>query len=189
MSRDKDVIVTKPDKGSYLEKLYSILTHAVNFSKMKENPYTTIVKLEDKNNRLADKLFKNEIIDESISKQFKSNSGSRSGITSPKSSWSGCYHEAHFVFNFCPKLSSLCVNEYSVRNSFEFVKEIIVRDDTDFVMASFDISSLFTNIPIQLTSNIILQTLFPQQNSIILNAIRFLKYLTIVLSNEQCFPV
>ena len=39
------------------------------------------------------------------------------------------------------------------------------RDDTGCVMASFDISSLFTNIPIKETSNIILQKLFPQQNS------------------------
>ena len=185
LSRDKNVIITKPDKGngvvllnksSYLEKMNTILADTINFSKMKEDLYKTIIKLEDKNNRLVDKLYKNKIIDEPISKQLKS-SGSRPGILYglPKVHKVGVpmrpilstvgsvsYNMSQWLV---PKLSSLCVNEYSVRNSFEFAKEMMDRDDTGCVMASFDISSLFTNIPIKETSNIILQKLFPQQNS------------------------
>lgn len=85
-----------------------------------------------------------------------------------------------------PKLASLCVNEFVVKDSFAFVEEILNRDDTNYFMASFDITSLFTNIPVVETSNLILDKLFPQSDSVFENfdRISFSKVLQNCLSNN-----
>ena len=63
-------------------------------------------------------------------------------------------------------LSSLVVNDYSVRDTFGFVKEIVSLENNNYVMASFDIKSLFTNIPVSETCEIILEKLFPLSDSL-----------------------
>ena len=57
-------------------------------------------------------------------------------------------------------LSLLSTNQYSVKNSFEFVNEITSFDNCNFYMCSFDVESLFTNVPLKETVEICLQTLF-----------------------------
>ena len=47
---------------------------------------------------------------------------------------------------FVPILKHFSINEYTFKDSFSFCKEIIDQDPNLF-MASFDIQSLFTNIP------------------------------------------
>ena len=47
-------------------------------------------------------------------------------------------------------LSPLTVNDYTVKDSFTFAKEVINFDHNLF-MASLDVGSLFTNIPIDET--------------------------------------
>ena len=48
-----------------------------------------------------------------------------------------------------------------VRDTFSFVKEIIQNNDLrGCVMASFDVKSLFTNIPLKFTTNLIVKSLF-----------------------------
>ena len=47
-------------------------------------------------------------------------------------------------------MSRLTVNDYTVKDSFTFVKEVINFDHNLF-MASLDVESLFTNIPIDET--------------------------------------
>ena len=47
---------------------------------------------------------------------------------------------------FVPVLKEFTVNEYTVKDSFSFCKEI-VSQNSDLFMASFDVQSLFTNIP------------------------------------------
>ena len=49
-----------------------------------------------------------------------------------------------------PILSSLTVNEYTVKDSFHFAEEILTFDHT-LCMASLDVESLFTNIPLEET--------------------------------------
>ena len=52
-----------------------------------------------------------------------------------------------------PLLSGLTKNEFVSKDSFEFAKN--VRDqNSDFFMASFDIDSLFTNVPLDETIDI-----------------------------------
>ena len=64
-----------------------------------------------------------------------------------------------------PMVSHLCSNEFVVRDSFTFAKFISGFENRDYVMASFDVTSLFTNIPIKETCNIILDKCFPDSTS------------------------
>ena len=47
-----------------------------------------------------------------------------------------------------PILSPLTTNEFTVKNSFDFAEEV-VNYDHDLYMASLDVESLFTNIPLE----------------------------------------
>ena len=49
-----------------------------------------------------------------------------------------------------PTLSLLTTNEFTVKNSFDFAEEI-VNYDHKLYMASLDVESLFTNIPLEET--------------------------------------
>ena len=46
-----------------------------------------------------------------------------------------------------PILSPLTINEYTAKDSFAVAKEI-TKTDFKYVMASLDVESLFTNIPL-----------------------------------------
>ena len=52
-----------------------------------------------------------------------------------------------------PKLSPTMFNEFTVKDTFTFAEEI-VHQDAKFFMGSFDVDSLFTNIPFEETINI-----------------------------------
>ena len=58
-----------------------------------------------------------------------------------------------------PLLEPFTRNNYTVKNSLEFKEKIIVQD-SDLFMVSLDIESLFTNIPVEETINIILNKIF-----------------------------
>ena len=60
------------------------------------------------------------------------------------------YKPAKFLV---PKLSSITFNEFTVKDSFAFVEEI-VHQDSKLFMGSLDVDSLFTNIPLEETINI-----------------------------------
>ena len=75
-----------------------------------------------------------------------------------------------FNFSMSKYLVSLVghlgVNQYTVRDSFTFASEITGFQNHGYVMASFDIKSLFTNIPVAETCDIILRKLFPDPNNL-----------------------
>ena len=61
---------------------------------------------------------------------------------------------------FCDQLlKPLTNNEYTIKDSFSFAKEVLEFDASLF-MASFDIKSLFTNIPLTETLNLCVQNLY-----------------------------
>ena len=60
-----------------------------------------------------------------------------------------------------PKLASITANELSVKDSFCFAEEI-VNQNSNFIMGSLDVDSLFTNIPLEETINICCDTLFKE---------------------------
>ena len=57
------------------------------------------------------------------------------------------YKLAKFIV---PLLAPLTSNEYTIKDSFSFAEELL-SFDSDLVMASFDVESLFTNIPLKET--------------------------------------
>ena len=57
---------------------------------------------------------------------------------------------------FVPLLRDLTSNEYTLKDSFEFAK-VICEQNSDLYMASLDVDSLFTNVPLDETSGICTQ--------------------------------
>ena len=58
-----------------------------------------------------------------------------------------------------PLLGPLTGNEYTIKDSFKFANEI-QSFDSKLVRASFDIESLFTNIPVRETFDLSAENLF-----------------------------
>ena len=57
------------------------------------------------------------------------------------------------------------MNEFTLKNSVEFVK-IICEQDADLFMASLDVDSLLTNVPLEETINICVNELFKSNTCI-----------------------
>ena len=66
---------------------------------------------------------------------------------------------------FVPVLKEFTVNEYTVKDSFSFCKEI-VSQNSDLFMASFDVQSLFTNIPLDETINICVDLVYHKRRKV-----------------------
>ena len=181
---DKSIVVTKPDKGkgvvildrsSYNDKMETIVSDQSKFSVVTEPILKTIRQVEDKINRLLSKLKSLRMITNEVYKQLYV-SGSTPGILYglPKIHkalvplrpiFSACGTPAYNLAKYLvPVLSPLTRNEYTVANSQEFVKEIsqlkVGGAPDSFFKASFDVVSLFTNIPLHETIDICISSLF-----------------------------
>ena len=64
-----------------------------------------------------------------------------------------------------PILEPITTNKFTIKNSFEFAKEVIEQNSGLF-MASLDVESLFTNIPLKETINISFDILFANEAKI-----------------------
>ena len=60
---------------------------------------------------------------------------------------------------FVPLLTPLTLNEYRIKDSFSFAEELL-NYDSNLIMASFDVESLFNNIPLQETIDLCVKLLF-----------------------------
>ena len=69
-------------------------------------------------------------------------------------------HPLNFLL---PILSCLTINEFAVKDSFSFAKEI-VEQEISFYMGSFDVDSLFINIPLEETINISAESIYNQND-------------------------
>ena len=54
---------------------------------------------------------------------------------------------------------NITLNEYAIKDSLSFAEELL-NFDSNLVMASFDVESLFTNIPLQETIDLCIELLF-----------------------------
>ena len=66
---------------------------------------------------------------------------------------------------FVPLLRDLTSNEYTLKDSFEFAK-VICEQNSDLYMASLDVDSLFTNVPLDETIGICTQGLFESDSTV-----------------------
>ena len=91
------------------------------------------------------------------------------------------YNLAKFLV---PLLEPITTNMYTIKNSFEFPKEI---DDQDpgLSMATLDVESLFTNIPLEETISVCCDSLFSNNAEVNnINMIDFEKLLRAALQNN-----
>ena len=90
----------------------------------------------------------------------------------------------NIVKHLVPILEPITTNQFTIKNSFEFAKEVIEQDSGLF-KASIDVKSLFTNIPLEETINISCDSLFGSKakiNNFSRNA--FEKLLRMALQNN-----
>ena len=185
-----DIIISKPDKGrgvvivdriSYISAMIKLISDPLKFLPVENSTiqkYT--LKIEDKVNNFLRKMKKENMIDDEKYNNLIA-SGSSPGILYglPK------IHKEDFSSKFqyrpifaayktptyniakylVPFLSHLTRNNYTVVNSLSFCREIVSIPNSDkYIMASFDVENLFTNIPVSETIDIILSKLFLDKN-------------------------
>ena len=66
---------------------------------------------------------------------------------------------------FVPLLRDLTSNEYTLKGSFEFTK-VMCNQSSDLYMASLDVDSLFTNVPLDKTIGVCTQGLFESDSTV-----------------------
>ena len=157
------------NKDDYIQKCEAILNDRSVFSRVNGDIFSVIIKLEDKLNRLLKKI-KSDIGDKLYSNLFTS--GSQPGVMY-------CLPKVHKVGNpfrliissintagynlakfLIPMINPLTKNNYTIENSTKFVNEVSSMSfPTGFTMASFDVTSLFTNVPLKETTQIIINKL------------------------------
>ena len=174
LSSNKNVIVCKPDKGAgvvllnrldYITSMTKIVSDNSKFLKINITIEKYCRSIDDKVNNFLRKI-KNSISLETYKNLYVS--GSAPGILYglPK------IHKIDFSAKFqmrpifasyntatyklskflVPLLNSLTENEFTLKNSYSFSEEISkFLDANNYVMASFDIENLFTNIPLDET--------------------------------------
>ena len=181
---DKGNVIVILDKNVYVDKMESILSDKFKFQEVK---FTTIngeldylVNLETDIKTFLKELHDKNILSDSEVKELTPH-GSRPGILYGLCKvHKGCvdksppfrpilsairtpsYGLAKFLV---PLLSELTKNNYVCKDSFSFAKD--VRDqDHSFYMTSFDIDSLFTNLPLDETIDLCVKKLFKSKKKI-----------------------
>ena len=190
--KNKNIIVQKADKGNtvvilnrkyYVCKMKNILNDRSKFQKVYIDHDKILNHLIHMENRVTDVLKNLRDKKEISMEQYKdlSPSGSRPGIMyglakvhkivtdglpsfRPILSAIGTptYKLAKFLV---PILEPLTTNEYTIKDSFTFAEEL-QSFDSKLVMASFDIESLFTNIPLQETIDLCVENLFQDRTHV-----------------------
>ena len=177
-----DIVIVKPDKGNgvvilgrndYYKKMNDILQDNTKFQRLNDSPVKLTLQRENQLKKLLATLKKSEsITPETYDKLYPT--GSRIGIlyglpkihknNIPLRPILSCinnysYKVAKF---FIPLLNPLSLGSYMVRDSFSFVQELLNLNfnSSSVVMASFDVTSLFTNIPLDETIDIISNCVF-----------------------------
>jgi len=183
----------KPDKG----KTENLLSDRTKFKVIDGDWFREVLKFEDKTNRFLSKLLKNKIIDRYLYEHLFISS-SRPGILYglPKVHKPNCpirpilsaigtsgYKLAKYLLKF---LAPLTTNIYSVKDSFDFVNDIRkIPNSNSLVMASFDISSLFTNIPLNEVIDISADSLYDTLNTPVLgmSKLNFTQFLSLAVKD------
>ena len=212
LSKNPDIVIQKSDKGNsvaildkkvYLEKMKEMLNKNDQFLKLpiqEEKHYNFLINLEKKIREPLKELYQLDIIDKKTYEKLCS-VGSHFGILYGlakvhKQLLNNCppfrpilsaigtptYNIAKFLV---PILKPLTTNDYTLKGMFEFSRDIFNQNPNLF-MASLDADSLFTNIPLDETINII-EKLFSENETIHnLNKDQF-KCLLTLASKESYF--
>ena len=203
LSSKKDVVFIKPDKGNgvvvmdhsdYVNKINDILSDHSKFKILDTDPTE---QRESKLQRFLYRLHKKGSLDESTYGLIRPTGSTPSQLYGlPKVHKVGVplrpiisqigsytYQLAKFLV---PILSPLTTNSYTITDSFAFVNELMSMKETPF-MASFDVVSLFTNIPLIETVEICLDKLFSNSDKVHNLTREDLKKLIIFAAQENHF--
>ena len=204
LKEDNNIIITRPDKGrrvvlmnkvEYDNKMGNIVNDSSKFRLLNVDISSHVLKLEDKLNRLLRSI--KDIIGEGFYNDLHV-SGSKPGtlyglpkihkVGNPlrpiiSSIGTFSYNLAKFLV---PIIDPLTKNEYTIENSTRFVNELCNLNMTNSaIMASFDVESLFTNVPLKETTDIITGELEEGNfNTNGLNKLQLSKLLTIATSES-----
>ncbi|KAG1651055.1 hypothetical protein GQR58_027516 [Nymphon striatum] len=189
---NKDIVICKPDKGravvilnktQYIKSVTESISNPSKFQQIFEPIEQFTTRIEDRINRFFLKLKKLDLIsNDSYRKLFASGTGPGILYGLPK------IHKSNFSVNFpfrpifaayntasyniakflVPVLAPLTTNQFTIINSYSFSHEISdLKNAQSHVMASFDVESLFTNIPLHETIDICLNQLFKDTSSVL----------------------
>ena len=204
---DKSIRITSPDKGrgivilnahDYHDKLDTILLDTAKFSPCSENDEKLVQRLELKLNTFLRKIKSQNIISEMQYKQLYA-SGSYVGdmyglakvhkVNVPLRPIVSTYKTHNYDLGkfIAPMISHLAKNDYVLKNSYQFANEVSgIKNAENFHMSSFDIESLYTNVPVSETIDIILKKIFLDnvQTHFGFNRIEFQKLLNLALQDS-----
>jgi hypothetical protein len=207
LGQNRDLVICSPDKGNgvvilnkldYIEKMCKTIEDRTKFKPVSTPIIKLIFQIEDKLNRTLLALKKSGYISESTYLNLHA-SGSSPGILygSPKTHKPNlplrpilaAYNTPSFKLAqfLVPILKPLTINNYSVPNSYKFANEVHNYNYSQPpIMVSFDVESLFTNIPLNETREIILDLLYTQDDTIMhnLNKKQFSDVLKLATSNS-----
>ena len=177
LRNDDSIIITKPDKGNgvvivnrldYLHKMKLLISDETKFKPLSQYPTKS---REDSLSTYLRKLKKDGIIDGTTFQKILP-SGSSPGVLYglPKLHKAGCpyrpivssvntynYSLASFLVSILQPIST---NQHTVKDSFSFADWAKTYKHNNEIMCSFDVSSLFTNVPLDETIHICLDKLY-----------------------------
>ena len=187
LGNNKNLVVTKPDKGNgvvildksdYNNKMCNILEDISKFQLIDcDNWFKLIFKIEDRINRFLATLKTNKTISDSTyddlyvsGSSFGTLYGSpkvHKGPSVPLRPILAAYNLPNYKLAkfLVPLLSHLTDNAHSIKNSFTF-SQFITQQNSNSHLVSYDVESLFTNIPVSETIDIIISKLFPSSDAI-----------------------
>jgi len=182
---NKQIIICRPDKGNgvvlldkldYINKMNVILENQTEFNKIDSDIFKLSLKLEDSLNRVLRKLLKENKIDKTFYNNAFS-SGSSPGIlyglpkihkpNTPLRPILSALSSHNFNLAKCliPWVTPFTSNLHSINNSYNFKEWLLkIENVHQQFMASFDITSLYTNIPTSEAINILLNRIFTEQD-------------------------
>ena len=176
------IIITKPDKGNgvvivnkhdYLTKMKQLISHETKFKKLTENPTKS---REQSLIRYLRQLKRDHMIDDYTFQKVLPN-GSTHGVLYGLSKVykTGCpfrpivsstntynYNLASYLVSVLQPISTNC---FSIKDTFSFAEwaKQYTHNGAEF-MCSFDVSSLFTNVPLDETIVVCLDKLYALPN-------------------------
>ena len=176
--KDDSIIITKPDKGNaviiinkldYLNKMKLLVSdETAKFKKQAQNPTKS---REDSLISFLRKLKKDKIIDDATFHTILP-CGSTHGVLYglPKVPKPGCpfrpivssvntynYNLASYLVRILQPIST---NQFTIKDSFSFADWAKTFNHNNEIMCSFDVSSLFTNVPLDERIQICLDKLY-----------------------------
>ena len=191
MSKNKNIVIQKADKGntivmldkiSYISAIEELLNDHTKFSKLdipagKEINYiTNLEKIFTSDLKLLkDKEIINKVTYKNI-KPVGSRPGALYGLERVHKEAKNGLPPFRPIFSaidmptyklakyLLPFLTPLTQNEYTVTDSFHFAEEIC-KQDPNLYMASLDVDSLFTNIPLDETIDICIDSLYKDEDN------------------------